>query len=153
VKYYGAEVTAVCSTNNVELMRLLGADKVIDYTTENFTKTGGEYEFVFDAVGKSSFGACKKLLRPDGLYCSTELGFLYQNLFLTVWTSRFGGKKVVFPIPKDSKEDAVFFKELMESGKFRPVIDRSYPLERIVEAYKYVETGQKTGNVVLTVGA
>jgi NADPH:quinone reductase-like Zn-dependent oxidoreductase len=152
VKYYGAEVTAVCGTKNVELVRSLGADKVIDYTAEDFTKSGGGYDFVFDAVGKSSFGACRKLLKQDGLYCSAELGFLYQNLFLTVWTSKFGNKKVIFPIPKDSKADAVFFRELIESGKFRPVVDRSYQLERIVEAYKYVETGQKTGNVVLTVG-
>jgi NADPH:quinone reductase-like Zn-dependent oxidoreductase len=152
VRHYGAEVTAVCSTRNVELVKSLGADRVIDYTKEDFTKSGAEYDFVFDAVGKSSFGACKKLLKPGGIYCSTDLGFLYQNLFLAPWTSRFASKKVIFPIPKDSKEDAIFFKELIEAGKFRPVVDRRYPLEQIVEAYKYVETGQKTGNVVITVG-
>jgi NADPH:quinone reductase-like Zn-dependent oxidoreductase len=152
VKYYGAEVTAVCGTKYVELVKSLGADEVIDYTKEDFTKSGGEYDFVFDAVGKSSFGACKKLLKPGGIYCSTELGFLYQNLSLPTWTSMFGGKKVIFPIPKEKKEDAVLFKELIEAGKFRPVVDRRYPLERIVEAYRYVETGQKTGNVVMTVG-
>ncbi len=152
VKYYGAEVTAVCNTKNVELVRCLGADMVIDYTEEDFTRSGGEYDFVFDAVGKSSFGACKKLLRPGGIYCSTDLGSLYQNPFLALWTSKFGSKKVIFPIPKDSKEDAVFFKELIEAGKFRPVIDRRYPLEQIVDAYNYVEMGQKTGNVVITVG-
>jgi NADPH:quinone reductase-like Zn-dependent oxidoreductase len=151
-KYYGAEVTAVCNTKNVELIRSLGADTVIDYTEEDFTRSGGEYDFVFDAVGKSSFGACKILLKPSGIYCSTDLGFLYQNPFLATWTSAFGNKKVIFPIPKDRKEDVVFFKELIEAEKFRPVIDRRYPLEQIVEAYNYVEKGQKTGNVVITVG-
>jgi NADPH:quinone reductase-like Zn-dependent oxidoreductase len=152
VKHYGAEVTAVCSTMNTELVKSLGADRVIDYTKEDFTKSGADYDFVFDAVGKSSFGACKKLLKPGGIYCSTDLGFLYQNPFLTLWTSKFSSKKVIFPIPKDSKEDVIFFKELIEAGKFRPVVDRRYPLEQIVEAYKYVEKGQKIGNVVMTVG-
>lgn len=157
VKYLGAEVTAVCDTKNVELVMSLGADRVIDYTTEDFTKSGGEYDFVFDAVGKSSFGACKKLLKPDGIYCSTELGFLAQNPFFGLWTALFGslpgqgGRKVIFPIPKDSKEDAEFFKKLIEEGRYKPVIDRRYPLEQIVEAFKYVETGQKIGNVVITV--
>jgi NADPH:quinone reductase-like Zn-dependent oxidoreductase len=151
-KYYGAEVTAVCSTNNVNLVKSLGADKVIDYTREDFTKSGQEYyDFVFDAVGKSSFGACKNLLKEGGIYCSTELGFLWQIPFFVLWTSLFGSKKVIFPIPKESKEDMIFFKELIETGKFRPLIDRPYPLEKIVDAYKYVETGQKIGNVVITV--
>jgi NADPH:quinone reductase-like Zn-dependent oxidoreductase len=152
VKYYGAEVTAVCNTKNVKLVQSLGADKVIDYTKEDFTKSGQGYDFVFDAVGKSSFGACKKLLKPGGIYCSTDLGFLSQNPFLALWTSIFGSKKVMFPIPKESKEDIVFLKELIEAGKYKPVVDRHYPLEQIVEAYKYVEKGQKTGNVVITVG-
>jgi NADPH:quinone reductase-like Zn-dependent oxidoreductase len=151
-KYYGAEVTAVCATKNAELVKSLGADKVIDYTKEDFTKsTQGYYDFVFDAVGKSSFGACKKLLKAGGIYCSTELGFMWQNPFLAMWTSKFGHKKVIFPIPKESKEDALFFKELIEAGKYKPVIDRRYPLEQIAEAYTYVETGQKIGNVVITV--
>jgi NADPH:quinone reductase-like Zn-dependent oxidoreductase len=153
VKHFGADVTAVCNTRNLALVKSLGADSVIDYTKEDFTKDGTEYDFVFDAVGKSSYGDCKKLLKPRGIYCSTELGLLYQNLFLTLWTARFASKKVIFPIPKDSKEDAIFFRELIEAGKFRPVVDRRYPLEQIVEAYKYVEKGQKTGNVVLTVGS
>ncbi len=134
VKYFGAEVTAVCSTGNIELVRSLGADRVIDYMTEDFTKSGAEYDFVLDAVGKSSFGACERLLKPGGIYCSTELGFMYQNPFLALWTSKLGTKKVIFPIPKDRKEDAIFFKELIEAGKFRPVIDRRYPVEQIVEA-------------------
>jgi NADPH:quinone reductase-like Zn-dependent oxidoreductase len=149
-KYYGAEVTAVCNTKNVDLVKSLGADKAIDYTEEDFTKSGGEYDFVFDAVGKSSFGACKRLLKPGGIYCSTELGFMYQNLFLALFA--FGSKKVIFPIPKDKKDDMLFFKELIEAGKFKAVIDRSYPLKEIVDAFVYVEAGQKTGNVVITVG-
>jgi NADPH:quinone reductase-like Zn-dependent oxidoreductase len=153
VKHYGALVTAVCSTKNVKLAESLGADKVIDYTIEDFTKSGGEYDFVFDAVGRSSFGACKKLLRPGGIYCSTELGYLYQNLFLALGKSIFGGKKVIFPIPRDRKEDVVFLRDLIEARAFRPVVDRSYQLEQIVEAYKFVETEQKTGNVVIRVGS
>jgi NADPH:quinone reductase-like Zn-dependent oxidoreductase len=141
----------VCSTKNVELVKSLGADQVIDYTKEDFTKSGQEFDFVFDAVGKSSFGVCKKLLKPGGIYCSTELGFMWQNPFLVLWTSLVGSKKVISPFPKDSKEDALFFKDLIEKGKFKPIIDRRYPLEQIVEAYKYVETGQKIGNVVITV--
>ena len=116
-KYYGAEVTAVCNTKNVELVKSLGADKVIDYTREDFTKSGADYDFVFDAVGKSSFGACKKLLKPGGIYCSTELGFLWQNLFLTLWTSIFGSKKVIFPIPKDTKRRHTLFQRAYRDRK------------------------------------
>jgi NADPH:quinone reductase-like Zn-dependent oxidoreductase len=152
-KYYGADVTAVCSTKNVDLVRSLGADKVIDYTAEDFTKSDhGYYDFIFDAVGKSSFPACKKLLKQCGFYCSTELGFLWQVPFFVLWTSLFASKKVIFPIPKERKEDMIFFKELIEAGKLRPLIDRRYSFEHIAEAYKYVETGQKIGNVVITVG-
>ncbi|MCX6149889.1 MAG: NAD(P)-dependent alcohol dehydrogenase [Ignavibacteriales bacterium] len=150
-KYFGAEITAVCTTNNFELVKSLGAMEVIDYTKEDFTKIGQLYDAVFDAVGKSSFFRCKKLLKPGGIYLSTDLGFLSQNIFLALLTPIFGGKKVLFPIPKVSKEDIVFFKELIEAGKYRAVIDRSYHLEEIVEATKYVETGQKTGNVVITI--
>src|SRR3989339_111565 len=149
-KYFGAEITAVCNTKNLELVKSLGANEVIDYTKEDFTKSGQLYDVVFDAVGKSSFFRCKKLLKPGGIYFSTDLGFLSQNIFLVLLTSIIGGKKVLFPIPKVSKEDIVFFKELIEKGKYRAVIDRSYRLEDIVEATKYVETGQKTGNVVIT---
>ena len=151
VKYYGADVTAVCNTKNVKLVESLGADKVIDYAEEDFTKCGQDYDFVFDAVGKSSFGACKRLLKPGGIYCSTDLGFLWQNPVLALWTSISGSKKVIFPIPRESKEEVLFFKELIQTEKFKPVIDRRYPLEQIVEAYEYVEKGQKTGNVVITV--
>jgi NADPH:quinone reductase-like Zn-dependent oxidoreductase len=150
-KHFGAEVTAVCNTKNLELVKSLGADEVIDYTKDDFTKNGKTYRVVFDAVGKASFFRCKNLIKKGGVYFSTDLGFLAQNLFLVLWTGIFGSKKVKFPIPKDRKEDVAFFKELIEAGKYKAVIDRRYPLEQIVEAYKYVETGQKAGNVVITV--
>ena len=149
-KYFGAKVTAVCNTKNVELLKSLGADQVIDYTTQDFTKTGQLFDFVFDSVGKSSFGQCKPLLNKKGIYISTELGKKSENIFLALFTPLLSGKKVLFPIPTISKEDVIFLKELVESGQYKPVIDRKYSLEQIVEAYKYVETGQKTGNVVIT---
>ncbi len=149
-KYYGAEVTAVCNTKNLELVKSLGADEVIDYTKDDFTKNGQTHKVVFDAVGKTSFFRCKNLIKKRGVYLSTDLGFLAQNLFLVLWTRIFGSKKVIFPIPKDRKQDVAFFKELIEAGKYKAVIDRRYPLEQIVEAYRYVEEGQKTGNVVIT---
>lgn len=151
-KYYDAEITAVCNTKNLELVKSLGADMVIDYTKEDFTRNGKVYDVVLDVVGKSSFFRCKKILKPGGMYFSSELGYLSQNIFLALLTPIFGGKKVLFPIPKDSKADILFFKELIEAGKYKAVIDRIYPLEQIVEATKYVETGQKTGNVVITLG-
>lgn len=150
VKYFGAEVTAVCDTRNFELVKSLGATFVIDYTKEDFTKNGKIYDAVFDAVGKSSFFRCKKILQPGGIYFSTELGFLAQNIFLALLAPIIRGKKVMFPIPKDSKEDVIFFKELIEAGDYKAVIDRIYPLEQIAEAHRYVEKGQKTGNVVIT---
>jgi len=124
---------------------------VIDYTKEDFTKMGDRFDFVFDAVGKSSFGQCKPILKSNGIYISTELGKGGQNPFLALITPMLGGKKLLFPIPTISKQDVIFLKELVESGQFKPVIDRTYPLEQMVEAAKYVETGQKTGNVVITV--
>jgi NADPH:quinone reductase-like Zn-dependent oxidoreductase len=151
LKHLGAEVTAVCGTRNVELVRSLGADRVVDYTTEDFTRTDERYDFVHDAVGKSSFRVCRKLLKPGGIYCPSELGFLAQNPFLALWTSRFGNKKVIFPVPRSSKDDMLFLADLVETGAFKPVIDRHYPLDEIAEAFRYVETGRKTGNVVITV--
>jgi NADPH:quinone reductase-like Zn-dependent oxidoreductase len=150
VKYFGAEVTAVCDTRNFELVKSLGATFVIDYTKVDFTKNGQIYDAVFDAVGKSSYFRCKKLLKPGGIYFSTELGFLAQNIFLALLAPIIRGKKVMFPIPKDCKEDIIFFKELIEAGKYKAVIDRIYPLEQIAEAHRYVEKGQKTGNVVIS---
>ena len=150
VKYFGAEVTAVCDTKNVALVKSLGADAVIDYTQQDFTKISQTFDVVFDAVGKSSFRQCKPLLNKGGIYMSTELGKNAENIFLALITPLFGGKKVLFPIPTVSKKDVVFLKELVESNKYKPVIDRRYTLEQIVEAYKFVETGLKTGNVIIT---
>jgi NADPH:quinone reductase-like Zn-dependent oxidoreductase len=150
-KYFGAEVTAVCNTKSMELVRALGADEVIDYTQTDFTLVGKDFDYVFDAVGKSSFFKCRKILKPKGMYASTEFGYLSQNVFLTLLTPVFGGKRVKFPLPKDSREDILFFKKLIESGKYRAVIDRRYPLSAIIEATKYVETKEKIGNVVIDV--
>ena len=150
VKYLGVKVTAVCNTQNVEAVKSLGADQVIDYITQDFTKTGQEFDFIFDAVGKSSFGRCKPLLKRHGIYISTELGKNSENIFLALLTPLFKGKKVLFPLPTITKEDVIFLKKLVESGKYKPLVDRSYTLDKIVDAYKYVETRKKVGNVVIT---
>jgi len=150
-KHFGAHVTAVCDTENVELVRSLGAHRVIDRTETDFTESGETYDFVFDAVGKLSFKRCRSSLKPGGIYCSTDLGPYQQNPFLALWTSRVGDRKVLFPIPRYTKEDVRFIKDLVETGAYRAVIDRRYPLEEIVEAHRYVETGRKVGNVVLTI--
>jgi NADPH:quinone reductase-like Zn-dependent oxidoreductase len=147
--YFGADVTAVCGTKNLDLVRSLGADQVIDYTQEDFTTKGQRYDVIFDAVGKHSFRRCRGSLNPGGVYLATDD---LRNLFLAQWT-RFGSTKVVFPIPpRYTKRDVLFLKGLMEAGQYRAVIDRRYPLTGVVEASRYVGTGQKTGNVVLTVG-
>ena len=151
VKYFGAIVTAVCDTRNINLVKSLGADTVIDYTKEDFTQINERFDLVFDAVGKSSFAKCKPLLKEKGIYISTELGYIVQNPFLALLTPLMGGKKVLFPIPTINKDDVNFLKELVEQKHFKPVIDRSYALDEIVAAYRYVETGQKTGNVVIEV--
>jgi NADPH:quinone reductase-like Zn-dependent oxidoreductase len=148
-KYFDADVTAVCNTKNVEIVTSLGADKVIDYTKEDFTKNGETYNVIFDAVGKHSFRRCRDSLKPGGIYIATDH---LQNLILALWTSRIADKRVVFPIPpRYTKKDVLFLKQLIEAGKYRAVIDRCYPLEDVVEATRYVETQQKTGNIVLTV--
>jgi NADPH:quinone reductase-like Zn-dependent oxidoreductase len=149
LKHFGAIVTAVCNTKNVELVKSLGADTVIDYQTQDFTKTEDTFEFIFDAVGKSSFGHCKPLLTEKGIYISTELGKNGENIFYALTTPLWGGKKLLFPIPTITKQDVLFLKELAQKGEFKPIIDRKYKLDQIVDAYKYVESGQKTGNVVL----
>jgi NADPH:quinone reductase-like Zn-dependent oxidoreductase len=150
VKSMGAHVTAVCGTEHVELVRGLGADRVIDYTAEDFTKDQQRYNVVLDSVGKSSFSQCRRLLKPRGIYISSELGPLAQNPFRALIGPLHGGKKVMFPIPKHDQAMVGHFKNLIESGQFRPVIDRTYPLDQIVDAYRYVETGQKIGNVVIS---
>jgi NADPH:quinone reductase-like Zn-dependent oxidoreductase len=155
LKYFGVNVSAVCNTKSIELVESLGANKVIDYTKEDFTKDEEKYDFVFDAVGKSSFAKCKPLLKPGGVYISSDLGYMAQNVFLPLITPiikpMIGNKKTIFPFPTDIKRTILLIKKLIEQGKFKTVIDRKYPLEQIVEAYKYVETGQKIGNVVITV--
>lgn len=151
LKHFGATVTAVCNTKNVALVKTLGADTVIDYQTTDFTKTENTFEFIFDAVGKSSFRQCKPLLTRKGIYISTELGKNGENVFLALTTPLGGGRKVLFPIPSMKKSDAQFLKACAEKGAFNPVMDRTYPMEQIVEAYKYVESGQKTGNVILKI--
>ena len=150
-KYFDADVTAVCGTRNVELVRSLGADRVIDYTREDFTKNGQTYDVIFDAVGKQSFARCRGSLSRGGSYLATD-GL--RNLFLAQWTSRIGDRKVLFSIPpRYTKQDVLFLKELIETGKYRAVIDRCFPFEGVVEATRYVETERKTGNVVLTLGS
>jgi NADPH:quinone reductase-like Zn-dependent oxidoreductase len=146
-RHFGAHVTAVCNTKNVELVRSLGADHVIDYLREDFTKNGETYDVILDAVGKHSFRRCRRSLKPGGIYVPTDR---LINFALALATRRVGDKKVVFTIPRYTKGDVLFLKELIEAGKYRAVIDRRYPLEDVIEATKYVETGQKTGNVVLT---
>jgi len=149
--HLGATVTAVCDTANLELVRGLGAGRVIDYTAEDFTRDGQTYDVVLDAVGKSSFGRCRRLLRPGGSYLSTDLGPLSQNPFLALVTPAFRGRRVKFPIPRQSPETIRYLRGLLESGAFRPLVDRRYPLDEIVDAYRYVETGRKLGNVVVSV--
>lgn len=150
-RHFGADVTAVCSTPNVSLVASLGAERVLDYTREDWMDTAQAYDVVFDTVGKLSFAQCKRILRPRGIYMSTELGFLCQNPILALWTSIAGGQRVLFPIPTPSKDTTLFVKRLIEAGRYRAVIDRTYRWTDAVDAYRYVETGQKVGNVVMTV--
>jgi len=150
-KHFGTHVTAVCSTKNVELMRTLGADEVIDYTQDDFTKNGKTYDVIFDSVGKHSFRRSRRSLKPGGMFIETDLGFMWHVPLFILLTRWIGSRKVKMGIPHYRKEDVLFLKELIEAGKYRAVIDRRYPLEDVIEAVRYVETGQKTGNVVLTV--
>jgi len=150
-QYLGADVTAVCTTPNIDKVKAIGANKVVDYLMEDFTKTDEKYDFIFDAVGKSSYGKCKPLLKEKGIYISTELGKNAENIFLPLFTPLFGQKRVLFPMPHVSKADLIFLKELVEKGEFTPLIDREFRLDQIVEAYKYVETRQKIGNVLITI--
>jgi NADPH:quinone reductase-like Zn-dependent oxidoreductase len=146
---FGADVTAVCKTKDFELVKSLGADEVIDYTQEDFTKNGHLYDVIFDSVGKQSFSRCRNSLQRGGFFVATDH---LHNLVLALWTARIGDKHVLFPIPpKFTKQDVVFLKELIEAGRYRAVIDRRYPMEDVIEAARYVETKQKTGNVVLTI--
>lgn len=151
LRHMGVRVTAVCNTKNVALVSSLGAEKVIDYQTQDFTATQDRFPFIFDAVGKSSFGQCKPLLTGNGVYISTELGKGAENVFLAILGSFRKGRKVLFPIPENKRDDILFLKDMVEQGAFKPVIDRIYLLDQIVEACTYVESAQKNGNVVLQI--
>jgi NADPH:quinone reductase-like Zn-dependent oxidoreductase len=144
-KHFGAHVTAVCNTPNVDLVRSLGADEVIDYLREDFTKNGQTYDVVFDAVGKHSYRRCRRSLAPEGKYIETDLGFMWHVPLLALVS-----KRVKLGMAKYTKDDVLLVKHLVEAGEYRAVVDRVYPLEDVVEATRYVETGQKVGNVVLT---
>jgi len=153
-KYYGAEVTGVCSTTNLELVQSLGADHVIDYTEEDFTQSGRTYDIIFDAVGKRSFSQCKSSLKGGGIYLTTVP--TPATMFLRFWTSIAGSKKVAFAATglrpaREKAKDLAFIRELVESGKIKAVIDRCYPLEQMAEAHRYVEKGHKKGDVVIIV--
>ncbi len=152
-KYYGAEVTGVCSTDNLEMVRTLGADKVINYKKDDFTKSTQSYDIIFDTVGKTSFSICKSLLKQKGIFLEAGIGL--GVLRHVLWTSMFRSKKAKIAAtglrsPKKRTKDLLLLKELLESGKIKPVIDRSYPLEQIVNAHSYVDKGHKKGNVVIT---
>lgn len=148
-KYFGAEVTGVCSTANIELVKSVGADKVIDYTKEDFTKGNEKYDIIFDTVGKSSFSQCKSSLTKNGRYLVTTIRLI--TLIQTILTRFIGSRKVIFGMSIDKSEALIFIKELIETGKLKPIIDRCYMLEQIAEAHNYVENGHKMGNVIITV--
>ena len=149
-KYFGAEVTGVCSTPRLEFVKSLGADKVIDYTKEDFTQSGETYDLIFDILGKSSFSRCKSSLKQNGRYLLAS--FKMKQLFQMLWTKMAGSKRVICALATDKQEDLIFIKELIEAGKIKSVIDRRYPLEQTAEAHRYVEKGHKKASVVITVG-
>ncbi|MFT5480592.1 MAG: NADPH:quinone reductase-like Zn-dependent oxidoreductase [Bacteroidia bacterium] len=149
LKNMGAYVTAVTDTNNLDKVKSLGPDKTINYITTDFTRDNEQYDFVFDAVGKSEFGKCKKLLKPNGVYISSELGPGAENLYLPLTTKLKGGQRVIFPIPVNCKRSVYLMADLLSKGKFKPLIDKIYKLEDIQDAYRYVETGLKIGNVIV----
>ena len=150
-RHFEAHVTGVCSAANAEMVTSLGADRVIDYTTEDFTTNGETYDIIFDTVGKTSFSRCKGSLVKRGLHLAAT-GNMITNYLLTFWTSMVGRKKFIFKMSVEKNAALLFVNELIAAGKLRPVIDRRYPMEQIVEAHRYVETGHKKGNVVITVG-
>jgi NADPH:quinone reductase-like Zn-dependent oxidoreductase len=145
-KYFGTDVTGVCSTSNLEMVKALGADNVIDYTKEDFARNGQAYDIIFDAVIKTSYSQCKNSLKPRGVFITVDWPFLQ-----VLWASLFDSRKIVIGIAQRI-EDLVFIKELIEAEKIKSVIDRTYPLEQIVEAHRYVDKGHKKGNVVITIG-
>ena len=149
-KHFGAEVTGVCSTTNIELVKSLGADKVIDYTNEDFTQSGQTYDIIFDTTGKSPFSGCLKSLKKNGIYLRA-VHMALSSIVRGLWTSMTSSRKVIGGVATELKENLVFLKELVEAGKLKPVIDRRYPFEQIAEAHKYVDKGHKKGNVAITV--
>ncbi|MFC1539173.1 NAD(P)-dependent alcohol dehydrogenase [Candidatus Latescibacterota bacterium] len=149
-KYFGAVVTGVCSTTNLELVKSLGADKVIDYTKEDFTKSGETYNIIFDTVGKSSFSGSIRSLKKKGFYLRAVHLYL-SSIIRGLWTEMTSSKKVIGGVAGEKTEDLIFLKELVETGKIKPVIDRTYPLEQIAESHRYADQGHKKGNVVITV--
>lgn len=151
VKQYDVKITATCNTKNIQLIKSLGADKIYDYTKEDFTNDKEKYDFIFDAVGKSTFGKCKSLLKEKGVYISSELGPYSQNIFYALTTSISSNKKVIFPIPYDKQKSIPYIINLLKKEKFIPLIDREYLLEDISKAYEYVISGEKTGNVIIDV--
>jgi len=151
LKALGATVTAVCGTADTDLVKRLGADRVVDYLATDFTTDDRTYDVVLDTVGKSSFGRCRALLKPTGIYISSELGPRAENPFRALVAPLHKGKRVLFPIPKHDHQMIEYLRGLIASGRFTPVIDRTYPLDRIVDAYRFVETGRKVGSVVITV--
>ena len=148
-KYYGAEVTGVCSTPRLELVKSLGADKVIDYTEEDFTESGETYDLIFDILGRSSFSRCKSSLKQNGRYLLAS--FKMKQLFQMLWTSIIGSKKVICALSLESPEDLIFIKELIEAGKIKAAIDKLFPLEQTAEAHRYVEKGHKKGHLAISV--
>jgi NADPH:quinone reductase-like Zn-dependent oxidoreductase len=150
-KSYGADVTAVVATRHLELARSLGADQVIDYTVQDYTRIDEIFDFVFDAVGKASYFQCRRLLGPQGVFATTDFGPHNQNVLLLLWGAISRSSRVVLPMPKSSKALVELVRARLEAGALRAVIDRRYPLDAIADAYRYVETGQKTGIVVIDV--
>lgn len=151
LKIMGAHVTAVCAGRYIDLVKSLGADEVVDYEKEDYTSSNQRFDLVFDAVGKTSFEKAKTVLKEKGIYISTELGKYGQNVFYALLGKFSSGKKVLFPIPTISKEDVIYFSKLAQAGMFRPLIDKHYTLDQIKEAHRYVESGQKIGNVVIKI--
>jgi len=150
-RQYDVEITATCHTRNIDLIKSLGADKIYDYTNQDFTAGNGKYDYIFDAVGKSSIGECKPLLKEKGVYISSELGRNAQNVFFAISTAVSSNKKVIFPVPYSIQKTLPYIHDLLKRGKFVPVIDREYPLQEISKAYEYVMTGEKTGNVIINI--
>jgi NADPH:quinone reductase-like Zn-dependent oxidoreductase len=151
VKQYNVKITATSNTKNLKLIKSLGADKIYDYTKEDFTNDKEKYDFIFDAVGKSTFGKCKPLLKEKGIYISSELGPYSQNIFYAITTSFSRNKKVIFPVPYSTQKTIPYIIELLKKEKFKPIIDREYLLEDIAMAYEYVLRGEKTGNVIIKI--